>query len=73
MPAYYKHLFFIHPGQVYVMVPSASGLFANSESLINTSLDGDKATSLVQVLTVPAGSGSAFLGQQVRTNFIYIG
>ncbi|CAB4003007.1 calcium-responsive transcription factor-like [Paramuricea clavata] len=52
-------------GQVYVVVPSASGLFPNSESLINTPLDGNKTTSLVQVLTVPASSGSAFLGQQV--------
>jgi hypothetical protein len=54
------------------MVPSASGLFANSESLIGTSLDGDKATSLVQVLTVPASSSSAFLGQQVSFRYIYI-
>ena len=65
-------MFLIHTGQVYVMVPSASSLFANSESLIGTSLDGDKATSLVQVLTVPASSSSAFLGQQVSFRYIYI-
>ena len=51
-------------GQVYVMVPSAGSLFANSESLIGTTLDGDKATSLVQVLTVPPSGSSSFLGQQ---------
>ena len=48
-----------------MMVPSAGSLFANSESLIGTTLDGDKATSLVQVLTVPASGSSSFLGQQV--------
>ena len=62
----YTHFFC--PGQVYVMVPSAGSLFTNSESLIGTTLDGDKATSLVQVLTVPASGSSSFLGQQVGIN-----
>jgi hypothetical protein len=55
------------------MVPSANSLFANSESLIGTTLDNDKTTSLVQVLTVPATGSSSFLGQQVGIkNFILL-
>ena len=54
--------FFNSLGQVYVMVPTPSNLFANPETLIGTLVHCDKAASLVEV---PAGGSSAFLGQQV--------
>lgn len=54
-------------GHVYLMVPSASSLFGNPDTLISPSIQGDNAASspLVQVLTVPASTSPALIEHQV--------